>query len=60
MVDQTARGKRFFKVRDDAGNEWLCPFEALKNAKEASPQELEDCVEPEVVTRYMGDIEAER
>lgn len=60
MVEKAARGKRFFKVKDDAGNEWLCPFEALKSANEASQQELDDCVEADVVTRYAGDIEAER
>ena len=60
MVEKAARGKRFFKVKDDAGNEWLCPFDALKSTKEATPQELDDCVEVDVITRYAGDIEAER
>lgn len=60
MVEKAARGKCFFKVKDDAGNEWLCPFDALKSAKEATPQELDNCVEADVVTRYAGDIEAER
>ena len=60
MIDQAVRGKRFFKVKDRAGNEWLCPLDALKNVKEATQEELDDCVEPDVITRYPGDIEAER
>jgi hypothetical protein len=60
MVEKTARGKRFFRVKDGAGNEWLCPFEALKHIQEATQEELNDCVEPNVVTRYAGDIQAER
>jgi hypothetical protein len=60
MIDKAACGKRFFKVKESAGNEWLCPLDALKNVKEATREELDDCVEPDVVTRYAGDIEAER
>jgi len=60
MIDKAVRGKRFFKVKDSAGNEWLCPFDSLKNVEEATRDELDDCVEPDVVTRYAGDIEAER
>jgi len=60
MIDKALRGQRFFKVKDSAGNEWLCPFDALKNVTEATQEELDNCVEPDVVTRYAGDIEAER
>ncbi len=48
MIEKTVRGKR------------LCPFEALESVKEASREELDDWVELDVVTRYPGDIEAER
>jgi hypothetical protein len=60
MTEQAERGKHFFKVKDEAGNEWLCPFDALKKVKDANQAELDDCVEKDVVTRYAGDIEAER
>lgn len=60
MTEQAERGKRFFKVKDAAGNEWLCPYDALKNVKDATQAELDECVEKDVVTRYAGDIEAER
>lgn len=54
------RGKRFVKVKDSSGNEWLCPIDALKKATDATQEELDNCVELDVVTRYAGDIEAER
>jgi len=47
---------KYLKVKDKAGNEFLCPLDALKNVKEATEQELEECVEEAVVGRYAGDI----
>jgi len=60
MPVPSERGKRFVKVKDSSGNEWLCPLEAIKSAKAATQEELDDCVELDVVTRYAGDIEAQR
>jgi hypothetical protein len=60
MVEAAARGKKFVKVKDGSGNEWLCPLETLKRAKEATQEELDDCVELDVVTHTGGDIEAQR
>jgi hypothetical protein len=60
MTEKAQRGKRFVKIRDRSGNEWLCPVDTLKNAKEATEEELDDCVEMEVVIHTAGDIEAER
>jgi hypothetical protein len=60
MSEMAARGKRFVKVKDSSGNEWLCPLEALKKAKDATQKELDDCVELDVVTHTAGDIDAER
>ena len=60
MTEKTERGKRVIKIKDSSGTEWLCPVDALKNVKEASEEELNDCVEMEVVTHTAGDIEAER
>ena len=44
MSEMAARGKRFVKVKDGSGNEWLCPLDALKKAKDATQEELDDCV----------------
>lgn len=59
-MDPKERGKKFVKVKDATGHVWLCPVDSLKKATEATPEELENCVEWEVVTHTAGDIEAER
>jgi hypothetical protein len=60
MVEKAARGKKFVRVKDGAGNVWLCPLDALKDPSQATEEELENCVDVATVTRYAGDIEAER
>jgi hypothetical protein len=60
MPISTERGKRFVKVKDSSGVEWLCPLEGMKKASQATPEELDDCVELDVVTHTAGDIIAER
>lgn len=60
MAELTERGKRFVKVKDSSGNEWLCPLEALKKATDATQEELDDCAELDIVTHTPGDIEADR
>lgn len=59
-MEPKERGKKFVKVKDATGQIWLCPVDALKKASEVGPEELENCVEWEVVTHTAGDIEAER
>ena len=60
MSESVARGKRFVKVKDSSGNEWLCPLDAMKNVKDATQEDVDNCVELDIVTRYAGDIEAKR
>jgi len=60
MSEKSERGKRFVKIKDGSGNEWLCPLDALKSAKKATQEELDDCVELDVVIHTAGDIDAER
>jgi hypothetical protein len=48
---------KYLKVKDKAGNEFLCPLDALKSVSEATEKELAECVEGDVVGRYAGDIE---
>ena len=57
MADEIQRGKPFVRVKDGAGNDWLCPLDALKNPKDASEEELEHCVDDATVGRYAGDID---
>jgi hypothetical protein len=60
MTVQAERGKRFVRVKDSAGNVWLCPLDAMKKGQDATQEELDDCVELDVVTHTAGDIDAER
>ena len=46
----------FVKVKDMAGNEFVCPLNELKNVKNVSEEELEDCFEGDVVGRYAGQL----
>ncbi len=45
---------KYLKVKDKAGNEFLCPLDALKSVSEATENELAECVEEAVVGRYGG------
>jgi len=56
MEKESEKGK-YLKVKDKAGNEFLCPLEALKSVADATEEELAECVEEAVVGRYAGDID---
>jgi len=45
------------RVKDNAGNEFICPLNALKERKSATDEELENCVDDAVVGRYAGNID---
>lgn len=46
----------YVRVKDYAGNDFVCPIEALKNPKDVSEEELENCVDDATVNRYIGNI----
>jgi hypothetical protein len=46
----------YVRVKDGAGNAFLCPIEALKDIKKATDEELENCVDNAVAERYAGEI----
>lgn len=50
----------YVRVSDKAGNEYLCPIDALKNPSEASADELENCVDDATVGRYAGNIDLDQ
>jgi hypothetical protein len=56
MSDESVRGKPFVKVKDAAGNDWLCPLDSLMDPEDASEDELNSCVDDATVGRYAGDI----
>ncbi|MCU0596612.1 MAG: hypothetical protein MUC98_14280 [Desulfobacterota bacterium] len=57
MADQEAQRKKYIRFKDKAGSEFLCPIDALKSVKDATEEELAECVEGDVVGRYAGEIE---
>ena len=46
----------YVRVHDKAGNEFICPLEALKDPKTATEQELNQCVDDATEGRYAGNI----
>ncbi len=53
-------GPKFVKVKDKSGNEWLCPMEGIKNVKEATQEELKNCIEFDLFTHNIGLLDVER
>jgi hypothetical protein len=53
------RGKKqvYVRVKDEAGNAFYCPIDALKDIRRATEEELENCVDNAVAERYAGEIE---
>ncbi len=46
-------GKTYVWVRDSAGNEFLCPMDALHDPKDATKEELESCIDVESLKPYI-------
>jgi hypothetical protein len=46
----------YVRVKDVAGNEFVCPIDALKNMNEVSEEVLDNCVDDATVGRYSGNI----
>jgi len=57
MAGKNFQGKKYIRLKDQSGSEFLCPLDALKSIEEATEEELAECVEGDVVGRYAGDIE---
>ncbi len=46
----------YVKVKDMAGNEFVCPLNELRDVKGVSEEELENCFEGDVIGRYAGQL----
>jgi hypothetical protein len=55
-MNEQEKKQVYVRVRDGAGNQFLCPIEALKDIRKATEQELENCVDNAVAERYAGEI----
>ncbi len=53
MPESEERKRRFVWVTDRSGNEYLCPIDALKDPKDATQEELEDCIDVESLKPYL-------
>lgn len=54
------KGEVYVKVKDAAGNDFICPINALKEAKHATEEELDNCVDDATTHRYAGQISVEK
>jgi len=46
------------RVKDEAGNEFICPINALKDPEKATDEELDGCVDNAVTGRYAGNLDS--
>ena len=46
----------YVRVKDRAGNEFVCPIDALKGVREVPGEILDNCVDDATVGRYSGNI----
>jgi hypothetical protein len=60
MAETKQSRPKYVKVKDSSGTEWLCPLDSMKKAKDATQEELDECVELDVVYHTAGQIDAER
>ena len=58
MSDESVRGKPFVRVKDGAGNDWLCPLDSLMDPKDASEEELNSCVDDATVGRLVDQVKS--
>jgi hypothetical protein len=59
MTD-SAKKDIYVRVKDGAGNDFLCPLEALKDPGDVSDDDLENCVDDGTVGRYASNIEVKQ
>jgi hypothetical protein len=55
MAKAHKAAKPFVWVKDKAGNEYICPLEALKDPKKATKDELKNCIEDAKMGVNIGD-----
>jgi hypothetical protein len=55
MADTKGSSKNYVWVKDIAGNEFLCPVDALKKPEEATQAELKECIDVEALEPYLDE-----
>lgn len=57
MNDTTQKNETFVRVKDTAGNTFICAIDDLKDIENATSDELANCVDDGTVGRYAGNID---
>jgi hypothetical protein len=47
----------YIRVKDETGNDYVCPIDSLTDPEKVTQEELENCVDEGTVGRYAGNIE---
>ncbi len=55
----TVNNETYFVVRDEHGDDYLCPLNSVRNKDTITDDELDSCVEKDIVGRYSGNIDIE-
>jgi len=55
----TVKNQTYFVVRDKHGDDYLCPLNSVRNKETITDDELDSCVEKDIVERYSGNIDIE-
>jgi hypothetical protein len=55
-MTKTSGKQVYVRVKDEAGNPFLCPIDALKDVGKATDEDLENCVDNAVAERYAGEF----
>ena len=59
MMSEDGKEQRYVRVKDLAGNDFICPIDALKGVGEVSAEVLDHCVDDATAGRYAGNIKVE-
>ena len=51
-----AEERTFTRVKGTDDNEYICPLEMVQNNTSLREDQLDDCVEADVVGRYIGHL----
>lgn len=55
MTEATKTSWNYVRVKDKAGNEFICRIDALKDPKDATQEELDNCIDDASAGVPLGD-----
>ncbi|MGB5986798.1 MAG: hypothetical protein WBG37_15950 [Desulfobacterales bacterium] len=51
------KATQYVRVKDGAGNAFVCPIDVLRHPKDLTAEEIEECVDDATIGRYAGNID---